>query len=226
MRTRAQVISLLTNPGIIAVVRAQKPEQVPFLSEALVAGGVVAVEVTMTTPNALHAIREVSAQLGLRALIGVGTVLDVETCRAAVGAGAEFVVSPIMRPEIVAAAHAADRPVMLGAYTPTEAQSAHEAGADFIKIFPADGLGPAYIKAIRAPLPHLRIVPTGGVDLTTAIEFIKAGCVALGVGSALVSAQILREANWPELTRLAREFVTVVRRARADLREPDRRVTP
>jgi 2-dehydro-3-deoxyphosphogluconate aldolase/(4S)-4-hydroxy-2-oxoglutarate aldolase len=214
MRTRAEVIAGLINPGIIAVVRARKPEQVVPLSEALMAGGVLAVEVTMTTPNALRAIREVAQQMGTQALIGVGTVLEADTCRAAIDAGAEFVVSPIMRPELVAAAHAADRPVMLGAYTPTEAQLAHEAGADFIKIFPADGLGPAYIKAIRAPLPHLRIVPTGGVDLTTAADFIKAGCVALGVGSSLVSAQILREANWPELTRLAREFVAVVNQAR------------
>ena len=120
-----------------------------------------------------------------------------------------------MRPEIASAAHAADRVVMLGAYTPTEAQLAYEAGADFIKIFPADGLGPAYIKALRAPLPHLRIVPTGGVDLNTAAAFLKAGCAALGVGSSLVSARILQESNWPELTRLARQFVEVVRQARA-----------
>jgi 2-dehydro-3-deoxyphosphogluconate aldolase/(4S)-4-hydroxy-2-oxoglutarate aldolase len=103
---------------------------------------------------------------------------------------------------------------MLGAYTPTEAQLAHEAGADFIKIFPADGLGPGYIRGIRAPLPHLRIVPTGGVDLNTAAAFLKAGCAALGVGSSLVSAQILRDANWPELTRLARAFVEAAAQAR------------
>ncbi len=215
MRTKSQIISLLTDPGIIAVVRAQKPEQVLPLSEALLAGGVMAVEITMTTPNAIAAIREASQKIGERGLIGVGTVLDAATCRQAIAAGAEFVVTPIMRPEIASAAHAADRPVMLGAYTPTEAQMAYEAGADFIKIFPADGLGPAYIKALRAPLPHLRIVPTGGVDLNTAAAFLKAGCVALGVGSSLVSARILQESNWPELTRLARQFVEVVRQARA-----------
>src|SRR5262249_52349041 len=147
-------------------------------------------------------------------LVGVGTVLDASTCQRALDAGAEFVVSPITKGELVAAAHGADRPVMLGAYTPTEAQTAHELGSDFIKLFPADGLGPAYIKAIRAPLPHLKIVPTGGVDLNTAPDFIEAGCVALGVGSSLVSLQILREENWAELSRLAQEFVTVVRRAR------------
>ncbi len=213
MRSKSEIISLLTDPGIIAVVRAQKAEQVLPLSEALIAGGVIAVEITMTTPNAIEAIRSAVQKIGTRALIGVGTVLEVRTCRLAIEAGAEFVVSPIMRPELVAAAHAADRPVMLGAYTPTEAQLAHEAGADFIKIFPADGLGTAYIKAIRAPLPHLRIVPTGGVDLQNAAAFLKAGCAALGVGSSLVSAQILQTENWAELTRLAGEFVRAVRKS-------------
>ncbi len=214
MRSRKEVTSLLVEPGIIAVVRAQKPEQVLPLAEALVLGGVIAVEITMTTPNAIGAIREVAEKLGARALIGVGTVLNAATCREAIAAGAEFVVSPITKAEILEAAHAADRPVMLGAYTPTEAQTAHELGADFIKIFPADGLGPSYIKALRAPLPHLRIVPTGGVDLNTAADFIKAGCVALGAGSSLVSSKILSEGNWPELTRLAKAFVEVVRVAR------------
>ena len=211
MRSKTEIILCLTNPGIIAVIRAQKPEQVLPLSEALIAGGVIAIEITMTTPNAIVAIREASQKVGGRGLIGVGTVLDAATAREAIAAGAEFVVSPITRIEIVAAAHAADRPVMLGAYTPTEAQLAHEAGADFVKIFPADGLGPNYIKAIRGPLPHLRIVPTGGVDLKTAADFLKAGCVALGVGSSLVSTQILQESNWTELTRRAREFVAIAR---------------
>ncbi|HWI55706.1 MAG TPA: bifunctional 4-hydroxy-2-oxoglutarate aldolase/2-dehydro-3-deoxy-phosphogluconate aldolase [Bacillota bacterium] len=214
MRTKSEVIALLTNPGIIAVVRAQKPEQVVPLSEALLAGGVLAIEITMTTPNALAAIREARQKLGDRALIGVGTVLDAATCRGAIEAGAEFVVTPICRPEFVAIAHDADRPIMLGAYTPTEAQTAHEAGADFIKIFPADTLGPGYIKGIRAPLPHLRIVPTGGVDVHNVADFLKAGCVALGVGGSLVSAKILQEANWPELTRKAGEFVKAARQAR------------
>ncbi len=213
MRSKSEIISLLTDPSLIAVVRAQRSEQVLPLSEALIAGGVIAIEITMTTPNAIEAIRGASQEIGTRGLIGVGTVLDAKTCREAIEAGAEFVVTPIMRPEIVTAAHATDKPVMLGAYTPTEAQLAHEAGADFIKIFPADKLGPEYIKAIRAPLPHLRIVPTGGVDLQNAAAFMKAGCAALGVGSSLLAAQILRDGNWSELTRLAREFVKVVRSA-------------
>ncbi len=215
MRTKSEIISALTNPGIIAVVRAKSAEQVIPLSEALLAGGVTAIEITMTTPNAIAAIRDARGQLGERAVVGVGTVLDAETCRAAVDAGAEFVVTPICRPEFVSIAHSSGRSIMLGAYTPTEAQTAHEAGADFIKIFPADTLGPGYMKAIRAPLPHLRIVPTGGVDVGNVAEFLKAGCVALGVGSSLVSAKILQEANWPELTRRARQFVEAARSARA-----------
>ena len=214
MRSKAEIISLLTDPGLVAVVRARNPEQVIPLSEALIAGGVIAVEITMTTPNAIEAIRVARQQIGTRGLIGVGTVLDLETCRAALRAGAEFVVSPILRRELVGIAHAADRPIMLGAYTPTEAQLAHEAGADFVKIFPADALGPGYIKALRAPLPHLRIVPTGGVDLNTAADFLRAGCVALGVGSSLLTREFLAKDDWPALTQLAREFVAVVQQAK------------
>jgi 2-dehydro-3-deoxyphosphogluconate aldolase/(4S)-4-hydroxy-2-oxoglutarate aldolase len=215
MRTKSEIIARLTDPGIIAVVRAQKAEQVIPLSEALLAGGVIAIEITMTTPNAISAIHDARQKFGERALIGVGTVLDLATCRSALEAGAEFVVTPVLRPEFVPVVHAAQKPVMLGAYTPTEAQAAHEAGADFIKIFPADTLGPNYIKGIRAPLPHLRIVPTGGVDVHNVGDFLKAGCAALGVGSSLVSAKILQEANWPELTRKATEFVAASRKANA-----------
>ena len=205
---------MLTDPGIIAVVRAQKPEQVLPLCQALIAGGVIAIEITMTTPHALEAIREARDSLGEKALIGVGTVLDANTCRAAIAAGSEFVVTPICRTELISIAHREDRPIMIGAYTPTEAQLAHEAGADFIKIFPADTLGAGYIKGIRAPLPHLRIVPTGGVDVHSVADFIKAGCAALGVGSSLVSTKILQEADWTALTRKAAEFVEAVRKAK------------
>jgi len=214
MRAKSEIISLLTNPGIIAVVRAQKPEQVIPLSEALIAGGVIAIEITMTTPNAIEAIRDARKRLGERAVIGVGTVLTEKVCRDAIEAGAEFVVTPICRTEFVAIARAADRPIMLGAYTPTEAQTAHEAGADFIKIFPADTLGPGYIKALRAPLPHLKIVPTGGVDVHNVGDFLKAGCAAVGVGGSMVTAKILQEGDWAGLTRLADEFVKVARSAR------------
>jgi 2-dehydro-3-deoxyphosphogluconate aldolase/(4S)-4-hydroxy-2-oxoglutarate aldolase len=214
MRSRPEIISRLTDPGIIAVVRTNQAEQIPPICEALLAGGVAVIEITFTVPNALNAIRDACHRYGSKALIGAGTILNAPACRAAIDAGAEFVVSPITKPEIIEAAHAADKPVMLGAYTPTEAQTAHEAGADFIKIFPADKLGPAYIKALRAPLPHLKIVPTGGVDLTTAADFLKAGCAALGVGGSLLTAEILRTNNWPELTHLAKAYVEIAEKTR------------
>lgn len=213
-RSKSEIESLLTETGIIAVVRAPRTDQVLPLSEALIAGGVIAIEITMTTPNAFKAIAEAREKFGPRGLIGVGTVLDVATCRAAIQAGAEFVVSPIFRPEIATAARELGRPVMLGAYTPTEAQLAHEAGADFIKIFPADALGPNYIRALRAPLPHLRIVPTGIAKADDVTQFIRAGCVAVGLGSLLVSQEILRLSNWTELTRSAARFKAVVDKAR------------
>ena len=215
MRTKAEIISQLTNPGIIAVVRAKRAAQVIPLSEALLAGGVVAVEITMSTPDAINAIREVSKAFGDRALIGVGTVLDAATCKAAIEAGAEFVVSPICRAEIAKAANAAQKVSMLGAYTPTEAQLAHEAGSDFIKIFPADTLGAKYFKALRAPLPHLKLVPTGCVDLNTIADFFKAGCPAVGAGSSLVSREILENDDWAQLTKRAADFVKAARAARA-----------
>ncbi len=220
MLFREAIVQRLLDPGVVAVVRARNARQVPALAEALVAGGVIAVEVTMTTPNALDALRATARTMGDRGLVGVGTVLDMATANAAIAAGAEFVVSPICRAELVAAAHAAGKPVMIGAYTPTEAQLAHEAGADFVKLFPADGLGVGYVKALRAPLPHLRLVPTGGVDLNTIPGLIKAGCVAVGAGSALVSAKILETEDWPELTRLASQFVEVMRAARAATKAP------
>jgi 2-dehydro-3-deoxyphosphogluconate aldolase/(4S)-4-hydroxy-2-oxoglutarate aldolase len=217
MRSKEQITRALENPGVIAVIRAKSPEQVLPLAESLLQGGIIAIEITMTTPNAIEAIRDASAKFAERALIGVGTVLDPETARAAVAAGAQFVVTPVTRPEIVAAVREARRdvPVMLGAYSPTEAQLAHQSGADYIKIFPADTLGPAYIKAIRAPLPHLKIVPTGGVDLKTIGGFFKAGCVAVGVGSSLLDPRLIEEKNWGELTRRAAEFVAAAMAARS-----------
>lgn len=217
MSSRSEITARLVALGLVAVVRVPRRELVLPVCEALVSGGVLALEITLTVPDALAVIREVSEKFGARALVGAGTVLNVTQAGAVLEAGAQFLVSPVMRPELIAVAHAAEKPVMIGAYTPTEAQLAHEAGADFIKIFPADKLGPGYIKNLRGPLPHLRIVPTGGVDLQTAAEFFAAGCVALGVGSSLISAEILRAENWPELTRLAGEFVRLVGAARKNL---------
>jgi len=208
----AETLSRLLDPGLIPVIRADSSEHVMAACEALVAGGVTALEITMTTPNALACISEAARRFASQAVTGAGSVTTPEMCRAAIEAGAGFVVTPIMRPEIVPVARAAGCPVALGALTPTEAQLAHEAGADFVKIFPANG--PAFIKAILGPLPHLKIIPTGGVTLKTAPEFLAAGCVALGVGSSLVSPKILREQNWAELTRLAAEYVAVIRHFR------------
>jgi 2-dehydro-3-deoxyphosphogluconate aldolase/(4S)-4-hydroxy-2-oxoglutarate aldolase len=213
MRSKQQIIEQLLNPGVIAVVRAKRAEQAVPLAEALVAGGVIAVEITMTTPNAIAAIKEASSKLGDRALIGVGTVLDEATCQAAIDAGAQFIVSPICRRELVPIAQKAGKPIMLGSYTPTEAQLAHEAGSDFIKIFPADTLGPNYIKALRAPLPHLKIVPTGGVDLKTIGDFFKAGVAAVGAGSSLISKDVLEKDDWATLTKKAAEFVKAAKAA-------------
>jgi 2-dehydro-3-deoxyphosphogluconate aldolase / (4S)-4-hydroxy-2-oxoglutarate aldolase len=215
MLSRSEISARLSELGLVAVIRTPSYELVAPVCEALAAGGVLALEVTMTVPDALRAMREVNAKFGEQVLLGAGTILNAAQCDAAIDAGAQFVVSPITKLEIITAAHARNKPVMLGAYTPTEAQLAHEAGADFIKIFPADKLGPGYIKNLRAPLPHLRVVPTGGVDLVTAPEFLKAGCAALGVGSSLLSAEILKTKNWAELTRLAGEFVRVARETRA-----------
>jgi 2-dehydro-3-deoxyphosphogluconate aldolase/(4S)-4-hydroxy-2-oxoglutarate aldolase len=211
VRSHSQIVSELLDPGLIAVVRAQRAEQVPPLAEALLAGGIRAIEVTLTTPGAIDAIRITNQLIGERGLVGVGTVLNEAECRAAIDAGAAFVVSPILRPSLVPLAHAAGRPIMLGAASPTEAQLVHEAGADFVKLFPADNLGPGFVRALRAPLPHLRIIPTGGVDLGNAVEFLRAGCVALGIGSSLLRPEIMSGEDWPALTLLARRFVDAVR---------------
>tara|TARA_B100000745_G_scaffold162344_1_gene106269 strand:+ start:3664 stop:4323 length:660 start_codon:yes stop_codon:yes gene_type:complete len=203
---REKIVSGIEAEGLVAIVRVRRPELTLPLAKALVAGGIRAVELTMSIPNALEAVRTIDRELGDKILLGVGTVIDDDTCRAAIDAGAKYVISPITRPSLVAVAHALDRPVMLGAYTPTEAQAAHEAGSDFVKIFPADTLGPSYIKSLLAPLPHLRIVPTGGVNLDTMEAYLAAGSAALGTGSALLKKEIIAGENWGELERLAKRF--------------------
>jgi len=176
----------------------------------LVAGGIRALEITLTVPNALACITEASRRFGPQAVTGAGSVTSAQACRDAIAAGAQFIVSPIMRPEIVSVARDAHCPVALGALTPTEAQAAFEAGADFIKVFPVSD--PAYIRAMHGPLPHLKIIPTSGVSIQNVSEFFAAGCVAVAVGSNLVSSKILREKNWGELTRLAADYVAIARR--------------
>ena len=206
MSEREKIVSGIEAEGLVAIVRVRRPELTLPLAKALVAGGIRAVELTMSIPNALEAVRTIDRELGDKILLGVGTVIDADTCRAAIDAGAKYIISPITRLSLVAAAHALDRPVMLGAYTPTEAQAAHEAGSDFVKIFPADTLGPSYIKSLLAPLPHLKIVPTGGVNLDTMEAYLAAGSAALGTGSALLKKEIIAGENWGELERLAKRF--------------------
>jgi 2-dehydro-3-deoxyphosphogluconate aldolase / (4S)-4-hydroxy-2-oxoglutarate aldolase len=211
MNSRAETVSRLLNPGVIPVIRADNADLVMPACEALLAGGMNTLEITMTTPNALALIREACKRFGRQAIVGAGTVMTAEVCRATIEAGVTFVVTPIMRPEIVQAAHAAECVVILGAFTPTEAQVAYEAGADLIKIFPS--ISPSYVKAMRGPMPHLKIVPTSGVDLKSGPEYFAIGCVAVGVASNLVSQKILREENWAELTRLAKQYVEMARSA-------------
>ncbi len=198
--------------GVIAVIRSPDPGLVPELGAALLAGGVSALEVTTSTPGFGDAIRATRAALGPSALIGAGTLLSVADCDAALEAGADFAVSPVFRPGLIPRCHDAGVPILLGAFTPTEAQAVHESGADFVKLFPAEALGIGFIRALRAPLPHLRLVPTGGVDASNAGEFRKAGCVAVGVGGSLVKAEWLRARNWAALTELAAAMVASWRR--------------
>ena len=213
--TKPQIIERILNPGIVAVIRVDSAATLLPICEALLAGGVTGLEITMTSPDALATIAEASRRFADRgAFVGVGTVLDPETCRAAILAGAQFVVTPVCRPEIVQMALRYGKPVACGAYTPTEALTAHEAGADFIKIFPADQLGPTYIRNLLAPLPMLRIIPTGGVTVETAADFLNAGCVALAAGSSLVAKEFVKNQDWAGLTARAKAFVAAVAKAR------------
>jgi 2-dehydro-3-deoxyphosphogluconate aldolase / (4S)-4-hydroxy-2-oxoglutarate aldolase len=211
---KADLIHRLLNPGIVAILRAPTSGQLLPIIEALVAGGVTAVEITMNTPNALQVITTVSANLGGRVLMGVGTVLDPETCRTAILAGAEFVVTPVTKPEIIRLTNRYGKPIVSGAFTATEALLAHESGADFIKLFPADQVGPGYIRNLLGPLPMLQIIPTGGVTPENARDYIHAGCVALGVGSGLVAHEMLTHPDLDKITERARAFVSAVRKAR------------
>lgn len=212
--TKSEIVQRLLDPGIIAIIRAESSEQLVEAAEALLAGGVTAMEVTMTTPNALEVITEVTRKFGDAILMGVGSVIDPRTVYAAVAAGAEFIVTPVTNPQVIAAANELDKPIASGAFTPTECLLAHESGADFIKLFPADVGGPGYIKSILAPLPMLQIVPTGGVTPETAAAFLAAGSVALGAGSSLVSKEILQKRDWVELRKRAAVFVQAVRAAK------------
>jgi 2-dehydro-3-deoxyphosphogluconate aldolase/(4S)-4-hydroxy-2-oxoglutarate aldolase len=201
--------------GIVAVVRAPDPAGLVDVIRALAAGRVTVAEVTLTVPNALDVIREARKALGPDVLLGAGTVLDPETCRAALLAGAEFIVSPALNLDVIRLCKRYDKLVMPGAFTPTEILTAWEAGADIVKVFPAEVVGPPFFKAMRGPLPQIRLMPTGGVDLTTATDFLKAGACCLGVGSQLVDPKLVAAKEYEKLRDLAGKYVEVVRRFRA-----------
>ena len=215
--TRSEFLDAALAPGAVAVIRLADSGRLVRLAEALAEGGVTAIEVTMTTPNALDVIEAVDREMGDAIALGVGSVLDAETTRQAVDAGARYVVSPVFKSEVVKEAHRMGVPAMPGCFTPTEILAATEAGADVIKVFPADVFGPSFFKAVLAPMPHLRLMPTGGVSLTNAGDWIRAGAVAVGVGSALLDKRAIADGDWATLTANARTLRQSVEEGRADV---------
>lgn len=211
---RSGVVERLEQEGVIAVVRLTDPVVGIEVARALMAGGVSAIEITMTVPRAPQLIAELTRVLP-EALIGAGTVTDADTAHTVIDAGAKFVVSPVFRPAVIDACHAREVPSLPGCFTPTEMLSAWELGADLIKLFPATALGPGFIKDLRGPFPSIKIVPTGGVSRDNAAEWIRAGAAAIGVGSALVESQAVLTRRFDDITDNARAFVASVRGARS-----------
>jgi len=213
---KAEVLQTIRDIGIIPVVRAKSADEAMMAIDAIREGGISVLEITMTVPGAVAVIEEVSKRYGREALVGAGTVLDGETARACILAGARFVVSPSLDLETIAVCRRYGVAVMPGALTPTEVVHAWSAGADLVKVFPAGAVGGAsYIKSLKAPLPQIELVPTGGVSLKTAADFIKAGASALGVGADLVDLKAIREGQQSLITERAREFVRIVKEARS-----------
>lgn len=215
MADRLTTLKKLIDTGVIAVIRADSGDQLVNVCRALSAGGVSACEITMTTPGALAAIAQASRELGDSALVGAGSVLDAETARAAILAGARFIFSPVLNLDVIQMAHRYDCVAVPGAMTPTEIFTAWSAGADVVKVFPANHFGPQYLRDVHGPLPQVKLTPTGGVDLTTAADWIKAGAVAIGVGSSLVKKDLINGGKWDELSSLAKQYVDIVAAARA-----------
>ena len=213
--SKAEVIKQIKDTGVIPVVRATTAGEAMRAIDAIREGGISVLEITMTVPGAVQLIEEVANRYGKDALVGAGTVLDPETATACISNGAQFVVSPALNLETIACCRRCDIAVMPGALTPTEVVHAWNAGADFVKVFPAGAVGGAsYIKSLKAPLPQIELVPTGGVSLKTAADFIKAGASALGVGADLVDVKAIREGQSQVITERAREFVRIVEEAR------------
>jgi 2-dehydro-3-deoxyphosphogluconate aldolase / (4S)-4-hydroxy-2-oxoglutarate aldolase len=220
MADAATVVETIVKGGVVPVVRLSDLTGADDLARALLAGGITAVELTMTSPGALEALplllKEVPEFGRGEAALGMGSVLNREMAAAAIDSGAAFIVGPMLDLPTVEACVARGVPVMPGALTPTEIQTAWGAGASVVKVFPASAVGPAYFKDLLAPLPHLKLMPTGGVDLSNAAAYIRNGAVAIGAGSSLVDRKLVADANWPELTRRAVQFVETVQRARRE----------
>jgi len=211
-----QKLNLIRSTGIIAIMRANKSEQLIDAAQAILEGGIRVIEVTLTTPGALKLISKVTENFGDNILFGAGTVLDAESALSAINAGADFIVSPNLNIEVITLCLRYSIPVFPGCLTPTEVLTAWQSGATMVKLFPADVGGPAMIKAIRSPLPQVEIIPVGGVDLRTAADFIRNGASALGVGGSLVNQKILNGGDFSQLTRLAKEFLVEVAKGRAE----------
>ncbi len=213
---KTEVIQRIRGTGLIPVVRTESVDLAMRAVEAIKTGGVDVLEVTMTVPGAIDVIAKLAATFGTEVVIGAGTVLDPDTANKCVQAGAQFIVSPALNEETIAFCRANDVAVFPGALTPTEVVRAWNVGADAVKVFPAGAVGGAsYLKALKAPLPQIELVPTGGVSLKTAADFIKAGAMALGVGADLVDTKALRENHDEVITERARQFLEIVREARA-----------
>lgn len=215
MPTRTDITRGIEACGVVAVIRLADPSKLRAVIDALAAGGVRALEVTMTVPGAIRLIEQIAPTLPPEFFLGAGTILDPETARQAILAGARFIVGPVFNAGIVRLCHRYDVAAMPGCLTPTEILSAWEAGADIVKVFPATALGPGYLKDVRGPLPQVRLMPTGGVSLANAGEWIRAGAVAIGVGTALVDVQAVAAGRFDNVTDTARQFVAAVAAARS-----------
>ncbi len=204
--TKQEILNKILELKAVAVIRMNNADKLKKVVDAIYKGGVSAIEITMTTPGALQAIESLSKSMGDEITIGVGSAMNKQMAVDAINAGAQFVVSPIFKKEIIEAAHQNNVPAMPGCFTPTEIQTAFEAGADIIKVFPADVVGMAFFKGVLAPLPHLKLMPTGGVSLTNAGEWIKAGACAVGIGSALLDKEAIDSEDYNLLTQNAITF--------------------
>ncbi|RKY47157.1 MAG: 2-dehydro-3-deoxyphosphogluconate aldolase [Candidatus Neomarinimicrobiota bacterium] len=214
---RYEVINALEEKGIIGVIRAREGEDIAGIINSLMEGGVKALEITMTTPKAIDVIAKLSDEIPEDFIIGAGTVLDSETARSVIYAGAKFIVSPVCKKEIIETAHRYDCAVFPGAFTPTEVLTAWENGADAVKIFPASRLGPKYLKDLRGPFPWIKLTPTGGIDLKNITEFIKNGASFVGVGTSLLNREYIKNRDWKSLTAIAKDFIEAVEMARKEL---------